>query len=160
VKARLFETYHREYENFSHFPGETTDALFQCFVSIVNKMKTNVTVLPYTDHDQAMKLLHSLDRSVWGTKVAKSVSVECSECTTHILDLVALQSKCAALVEERDVVLASLDELKASRVLLSACDACSTLQSKLDEAWAKIIELEKSNVPECKLCLARVDEMD
>jgi len=69
VKARLFETYHREYENFSHFPGETTDALFQRFVSIVNKMKTNVTVLPYTDHDQAMKLLHSLDRSVWGTKV-------------------------------------------------------------------------------------------
>ena len=94
------------------------------------------------------------------SKVAKSVSVECSECTTHMLDLVALQSKCAALVEERDVVLASLDELKASRVLLSACDACSTLQSKLDEAWAKIRELEKSNVPECKLCLARVDEMD
>ena len=32
-------------------------------------MKANVVVLPYTDHDQAMKLLHSLDRSVWGTKV-------------------------------------------------------------------------------------------
>ena len=94
------------------------------------------------------------------SEVAKNVSAECSECTTHMLDLVALQSKCAALVEERDVVLASLDELKASRVLLSACDACSTLQSKLDEAWAKIRELEKSNVLECKLCLARVDEMD
>jgi len=69
VKARLFETYHREYENFSHLPGETTDTLFQRFVSIVNKMKANVVVLPYTDHDQAMKLFHSLDRSVWGTKV-------------------------------------------------------------------------------------------
>ena len=53
----------------SHLPGETTDTLFQRFVSIVNKMKANVVVLPYTDHDQAMKLLHSLDRSVWGTKV-------------------------------------------------------------------------------------------
>jgi len=61
VKARLFETYRREYENFSHLPGETTDTLFHRFVSIVNKMKANVIVLPYTDHDQAMKLLHSLD---------------------------------------------------------------------------------------------------
>jgi len=69
VKARLFETYRREYENFSHLPGETTDTLFHRFVSIVNKMKANVIVLPYTDHDQAMKLLHSLDRGVWGTKV-------------------------------------------------------------------------------------------
>jgi len=69
VKDHLFETYRREYENFSHLPGETTDTLFQRFVSIVNKMKANVVVLPYTDHDQAMKLFHSLDRSVWGTKV-------------------------------------------------------------------------------------------
>jgi len=94
------------------------------------------------------------------SEVAKNVSAECSECTTHMLDLVALQSKCAALVEERDVVLASLDELKASRVLLSACDACPTLQSKLDEARAKIRELEKSSIPECMLCLARVDELN
>jgi len=91
---------------------------------------------------------------------SKSVSSECSECTSHMLDLVALQSKCASLVEERDVALASLDELKASRVLLSACDACPTLQSKLDEARAKIREVEKSSVPECKLCLARVDELN
>ena len=88
------------------------------------------------------------------SEVAKNVSAECSECTTHMLDLVALQSKCAALVEERDIAMASLDDLKASRVLLSACDTYSTLQSKLDEARAKIRELEKSSVPECKLCLA------
>jgi len=53
----------------SHLPGETTDALFQRFLAIGNKMKANVAVLPYIDHDQAMKLLHSLDRGVWGTKV-------------------------------------------------------------------------------------------
>ena len=51
-----------------------------------------------------------------------------------------------------------MDELKASRVLLSAFDTCPTLQSKLDEARAKIRELEKSSVPECKMCLARVNE--
>ena len=62
--------------------------------------------------------------------VAKSDSAECSECTTHMQDLVGLQSKCATLVEERDVARASLDELKASRVLLSAFDTCPTLQSK------------------------------
>ena len=83
------------------------------------------------------------------SEVAESVSIECSECTTRMLDLVALQSKCAAFVEERDIAMASLDDLKASRVLLSACDTYSTLQSKLDEAQAKIRELEKSSIPEC-----------
>ena len=94
------------------------------------------------------------------SEVAESVSIECSECTTRMLDLVALQSKCAALVEERDIAMASLDDLKASRVLLSACDTYSTLQSKLDEARAQIRELEKSSIPECMLCLARVDELN
>lgn len=69
VKARLFETYRREYENFVHLPGESADALFQRFLAIVNKMKANITVLPYTDHDRALKLLHALDHEVWGTKV-------------------------------------------------------------------------------------------
>ena len=69
MKARLFETYRREYENFSHLPGESADALFQRFLAIVNKMKANITDLPYSDHDRALKLLHALDREVWGTKV-------------------------------------------------------------------------------------------
>jgi hypothetical protein len=36
---------------------------------IVNNMRANVIVLPYDDHDRAMKLLHALDRTVWGAKV-------------------------------------------------------------------------------------------
>ena len=44
--------------------------------------------------------------------------------------------------------------------MISACDACPTLQSKLDDARAKIRVLEKSSVPECKLCLAGVDELN
>jgi hypothetical protein len=31
-------------------------------------MRANVDVLPYDDHDRAVKLLHSLDRTVWGGK--------------------------------------------------------------------------------------------
>jgi hypothetical protein len=32
-------------------------------------MRANVVVLPYDDHDKAIKLLHSLDRIVWSEKV-------------------------------------------------------------------------------------------
>ena len=69
VKARLFSVYRREYENFVQLPGESIDAMFQRFTSIVNNMKANIAVLPYTDHDRALKLLLSLDRSVWSAKV-------------------------------------------------------------------------------------------
>jgi hypothetical protein len=31
-------------------------------------MRANVDVLPYDDHDRAVKLLHSLDRMIWGGK--------------------------------------------------------------------------------------------
>jgi hypothetical protein len=31
-------------------------------------MRANVDVLPYDDHDRAVKLLHSLERTVWGGK--------------------------------------------------------------------------------------------
>jgi hypothetical protein len=33
---------------------------------VVNNMRANVDVLPYDDHDRAVKLLHFLDRKVWG----------------------------------------------------------------------------------------------
>jgi hypothetical protein len=32
-------------------------------------MRYNVVVLPYNDHDRVVKLLHSLDRTVWDGKV-------------------------------------------------------------------------------------------
>jgi hypothetical protein len=32
-------------------------------------MKVNVEDFPYTEHDQALKLLHILDPNVWGAKV-------------------------------------------------------------------------------------------
>jgi hypothetical protein len=39
--------------------------LFQRFTVVVNNMRANVEVLPYDDHDRAVKLLHSLDRTIW-----------------------------------------------------------------------------------------------
>jgi hypothetical protein len=62
-------TYRREYENFNHLPGESIDAMFQCFTVIVNSMRANVAVLPYDDHDRAVKLLHSMDHTAWSGKV-------------------------------------------------------------------------------------------
>jgi hypothetical protein len=69
VQARLFATYRKEYKNFRHLPGESIDAMFQWFTMIVNNMRAIVAVLPYDDHVRAIKLLHSLDRTVWSEKV-------------------------------------------------------------------------------------------
>jgi hypothetical protein len=44
-------TYQIEYENFTHLPGESIDALFQMFTVVVNNMRANVDVLLYDDHD-------------------------------------------------------------------------------------------------------------
>jgi hypothetical protein len=82
VQARLFATYQREYENFTHLPSESIDAMFQCFTVIVNNMRANVAVLPYDDHDRAVKLLHSLDRTVWSGKVEAILESEKYETLT------------------------------------------------------------------------------
>jgi hypothetical protein len=58
-----------QYENFTHLPGEDIDVMFQRFTAIVNNMKANVEDFPYTEHDQALMLLHVLDPNVWGAKV-------------------------------------------------------------------------------------------
>jgi hypothetical protein len=42
----MYVTYRREYENFTHLPSESIDALFQRFVVVVNSMRANVDVLP------------------------------------------------------------------------------------------------------------------
>jgi hypothetical protein len=49
----MYATYRREYENFTHLPDESIDALFQWFTVVVNNMRANVDVLVYNDHDRA-----------------------------------------------------------------------------------------------------------
>jgi hypothetical protein len=72
----MYATYRREYENFTHLSGESIDALFQWFTVVVNDKRANVDVLPYDDHDRAVKLLHSLDHTVWGGKFEAIVESE------------------------------------------------------------------------------------
>jgi hypothetical protein len=69
VQARMYATYRREYENFTHLPSESVDSLLQRFTVVVNNMRANVVMLPYDDHDRAVELVHSLDRTVWDRKV-------------------------------------------------------------------------------------------
>jgi hypothetical protein len=76
VQDQMYVTYRRKYENFTHLPSESIDALFQRFMVVVNNMRANVDVLPYDDHDRAVKLLHSLDRMVWGGKFEAIVESE------------------------------------------------------------------------------------
>jgi hypothetical protein len=82
VQARLFATYQREYENFTHLPSESIDAIFQRFTVIVNNMRANMVVLLYDDHDRAVKLLHSLDCTVWSGKVEAILESEKYETLT------------------------------------------------------------------------------
>jgi hypothetical protein len=42
AQAWLFATYQREYENFTHLPGESIDTMFKQFTVIVNNMRANV----------------------------------------------------------------------------------------------------------------------
>jgi hypothetical protein len=72
----MYATYRREYENFTHLPGESIDALFQRFTVVVNNMRANVDVLPYDDHDRAVKLLHFLHHTIWGRKFEAIVESE------------------------------------------------------------------------------------
>ena len=53
VKARLFQTYRREYENFTQKPGESVVDMFTRFQSGINKLRANKGVedhLP-SDHE-------------------------------------------------------------------------------------------------------------
>ena len=75
MKARLFQTYRHEYENFSQKPGESVQEMFTRFQSGINKLRANKGTedhLP-TDHEQALKLLHMLDPKVWASTAAAIV---------------------------------------------------------------------------------------
>ena len=62
--------YKSEYENFSQLDGESIDAMFSRFQTIVNKMRANKPQLPYDDYERALKLLYALDRKVWDVNVS------------------------------------------------------------------------------------------
>jgi hypothetical protein len=61
---------------------------------------------------------------------------ECDECVVHMSNLIDLQSKYVALLDEND-------ELKSRSGLLGACKSCSGLQYELAKKNAKIFALER-----------------
>ena len=75
VKARLFQTHRREYENFTQKPGESVEEMFGRFQSVINKLRANKSATDYfpTDHKHALKLLHTLDPKVWETTASAIV---------------------------------------------------------------------------------------
>jgi hypothetical protein len=81
VQAWLFATYRREYENFTHLPGESID-VDQRFTMIMDNIMANVVVLQYEDHVRAVKLLQSLDCTVWSGKVEAILESEKYETLT------------------------------------------------------------------------------
>ena len=72
--------------------GESIDAMFSRFQSIVNKMRANKPQLPYDDHERALKLLYTLDRKVWDVKT--SGIIEFANCNTLIVDELFSKLKC------------------------------------------------------------------
>jgi hypothetical protein len=56
--------------------------MFQQFTVIVNNTRANVVVLPNDDHDMAIKLLHSLDHTMWSEKVEAILESEKYETLT------------------------------------------------------------------------------
>jgi hypothetical protein len=55
--------------------GESTRTSLISLV-VVHNMRANVDVLPYDDHDRLVKLLHSLDHTIWGGKFEAIVESE------------------------------------------------------------------------------------
>jgi hypothetical protein len=56
--------------------------MFPRFTVIVNNMRANVAVLSYDDHDRAIKLIHSLDRTVWSEEVEAIIELKKYETLT------------------------------------------------------------------------------
>jgi hypothetical protein len=70
--------------------------------------------------------------------------------------LTLLKEKHASKLEELDVLMAELDELKYIPTLLGACTTRPSLHEKLDESHARIVSLEAASkspiANDCSTC--------
>jgi hypothetical protein len=62
------DTYNKQYQTFSHKPGESLDDCFTRFDSIVNSLRS-CGPLAYSDNERAKQLLYALDDLIWGMKI-------------------------------------------------------------------------------------------
>ena len=75
VKARLDPTLCTFEAQFTQKPGESVEEMFGRFQSVINKLRVNKCSTDHfpTDHEQALKLLHTLDPKVWETTASAIV---------------------------------------------------------------------------------------
>jgi hypothetical protein len=88
IKLSHKDSYNRQYQTFSHKPGEYLDDWFARFESIVSRLYS-CDSLTYSDNERAKQLLYSLDDYIWGMKI--TVLEESADFTT--LDTEKLFSK-------------------------------------------------------------------
>jgi hypothetical protein len=69
IKSSRRDTYNRQYQTFSHKPGESLDNYFARFESIVSSLHS-CGPLTYSNNERAKQLLYALDDHVWGMKIA------------------------------------------------------------------------------------------
>ncbi|WVZ70432.1 hypothetical protein U9M48_019103 [Paspalum notatum var. saurae] len=128
IKARLVETYRREYENFIQKPGESVDDLFGRFQSIINKLRVNSAPaeLPYTDHQQL------------------------SNCWYDTIGVVALYSKLKATEVDykmRDSLACTEEQL----VMLGDDELC-LVSSRFQRAYDNRMSKKRGERPKCFEC--------
>ena len=94
-------TFRREYENFAQKPGEPVEEMYGRFQVAINKLHANKSATDYfpTDHEQALKLLHTLDPKIW--EVTATAIVEGS--TYETLTTAQLFSKLKASEVDRQL---------------------------------------------------------
>jgi hypothetical protein len=68
IKSCHKDTYNRQYQTFSHKPGESLDDCFARSESIVSTL-CYCGPLAYSDNERAKQLLYFLDDHVWGMKI-------------------------------------------------------------------------------------------
>jgi hypothetical protein len=67
---------------------------------------------------------------------------ECTDCSTFLGELTVLKEKYASKVEELDVFMVEVDEIKSRPSLLGACTSCPILHEKLDASLVYARSLE------------------
>jgi hypothetical protein len=71
IKSSHRDTYNRQYQTFSHKPGESLDDCFAKFEPIVSSL-CYCGPLAYSDNERAKQLLYALHDSIWGMKITAS----------------------------------------------------------------------------------------
>ncbi|WVZ97110.1 hypothetical protein U9M48_042667 [Paspalum notatum var. saurae] len=154
IKARLVETYRREYENFVQKPGESVDDLFGRFQSIINKLRVNSApaALPYTDHQQAVTLLYALDRKIWEIKVNSIIE----SAGYDTIGVEALYSKLKAIEVDykmRDFLACTGSKSRALATLSSESVTNPMLHNFSFSALMSVTEEQLATLGDDELCL-------